>query len=103
MEAYIYQADIYCADCAKNYRQHLSQNCTKDTGDSDQFPQGPRDMTWQEADSPQHCGNCNLFLENPLTNDGEKELKILLSKPASNGIAEIIHAEYKQYYDYLFQ
>ena len=103
MEAYIYQADIYCADCAKNYRQHLIQNCNKDTGDSDQFPQGPYENGGGEADCPQHCGNCNMFLENSLTEYGENELKILLSRPASNGIAEIIHAEYKQYYDYLFQ
>lgn len=106
MEAYIYQADIICAECAEVRQQDLKYQrilVNDSYQDSDNFPQGPYDNGGGESDSPQHCGNCNLFLENPLTNDGEKELKILLSKPASNGIAEIIHAEYKQYYDYLFQ
>jgi len=99
MEAYIYQADIYCGDCAENYRQYLSQNCTKDSGDSEQFPQGPYENGGGESDTPQHCGNCNLFLENPLTNDGE-EYVIAAAKDALGGE---VAGEWQDYYSYLFQ
>lgn len=32
------------------------------------YPRGPFDPG--ESDCPQHCDNCNEFLENPLTDDG---------------------------------
>ena len=102
MEVYIYKADIYCADSAKKYSQLQVLIGEKDSGDSEQYPQGPYSDGGGEADNPQHCGDCNMFLENSLTSDGDKELKIMLSTPPSNGIADIIHAEYRQYYDYLF-
>ena len=94
MEGYIYQADIYCADCAKKYR--IGE---KDSGDSDQFPQGPYDNGGGESDFPQHCGNCNLFLENPLTSYGEKYV-IAAAKDALGGD---VAKEWKDYYSYLFQ
>tara|TARA_R110000851_G_scaffold76487_1_gene168351 strand:+ start:415 stop:720 length:306 start_codon:yes stop_codon:yes gene_type:complete len=101
MEAYIYQADLLCDECAEVRKKdiHHNSNCQ----DSEDYPQGPYLDGGGESDYPQHCGNCNMFLENSLTSDGEKELTILLSKPASNGIADIIHAQYKDYYSYLFE
>ena len=53
----------------------LSSRCT-DNGllgyseDSDTFPQGPFCDGGGEADCPQHCDECGVFLENPLTPDG---------------------------------
>lgn len=38
--------------------------------DSSEYPKGPYPDGGGEADSPQHCGGCGLFLENPLTEDG---------------------------------
>ena len=78
--AYIYQADLYCEDCAKAIMAHLST--AADPSDSDDYPQGPYRG---EADSPWHCGNhtdclnaedlpnfgrVGMFLENPLTTEG---------------------------------
>lgn len=92
-EAYIYAADIYCADCGEDIRRRLKaegeqpENAEDETTfDSDEFPKGPYPDGGGEADCPQHCGNhanclnptiigeqkCGHFLENPLTTDGVK-------------------------------
>ena len=99
MEAYIYQADIYCADCAKKYSQLQVLIGEKDSGDSDQFPQGPYENGGGEADYPQHCCNCQVFMENSLTSDGE-EYVIAAAKDALGGD---VAKEWKDYYSYLFQ
>ncbi len=72
MEVYIYQADLYCEDCGNKLRAKLNAGIprTKDTGDSDDFPQGPYPNGGGESDVAQHCGDCGCFLENPLTADG---------------------------------
>lgn len=65
MRSYIYKGDIYCEGCAVQYMD----NCHKeDTGDSEDYPQQICDSG--EADTPQHCGDCHEFLENPLTEEG---------------------------------
>lgn len=74
MEAYIYQAAWLCEDCAndvklKNEQLRLNSDGTENEN-SDQYPQGPYDNGGGEADCPQHCDRCNVFLENPLTGDG---------------------------------
>lgn len=43
---------LYCADCAPDHAEHVGN----DGGG--------------EADMPQHCDGCGVFLENPLTSDG---------------------------------
>jgi len=65
VNAYIYQAALLCEHCANAWREGLT-----DTGDSDDYPQGPYSEGGGEADSPQHCDTCGLFLENPLTAEG---------------------------------
>lgn len=65
MNAYIYRAALYCEPCAKLIRADLDP-----AEDSDRFPQGPYPNGGGEADSPQHCDRCLLFLGNPLTSDG---------------------------------
>jgi hypothetical protein len=52
MKFYIYEADVYCEDCARSI-----------PGADGPYSQG-------ETDTPAHCGNCGLFLERPLTEDG---------------------------------
>lgn len=68
--AYIYQAELLCACCAENVTRDLVRDGQVNTGDSDDFPQGPFPDGGGEADCPQHCGVCEAFLENPLTPDG---------------------------------
>ena len=92
--AYIYQADIYCSECACDIRKQIRKegNAPKSVhdADSDEWPQGPYDDGGGETDCPQHCGSgsscinamtCSdgrkvgMFLANPLTSDGEKYVR----------------------------
>ena len=75
MDAYIYQADLHCKKCGEKFRKHIIETDETDAlnwDDSDKYPQGPYPDGGGEADTPQHCGSCGLFLENPLTKDGEE-------------------------------
>jgi len=77
MEAFMYQAALYCAPCGEKIRADLDaagkrpeDPAAESTYDSDVYPKGPYPDGGGEADSPQHCDACNVFLENPLTQDG---------------------------------
>ena len=81
MKAYVYQADVLCEKCAISEMVRLTGgDLTMEAlvslaslpakEDSDTWPQGPYADGGGEADTPQHCGHCQLFLENPLTMDG---------------------------------
>lgn len=66
---YVYQAALLCKDCAKAVMSDT--RCLSGlTEDSDAWPQGPYGDGGGEADTPQHCDHCGVFLENPLTGDG---------------------------------
>jgi hypothetical protein len=77
MKAYIYRAAFLCEDCAGREKDKLinawaqgdfpSESAMQD---SDVYPQGPYSDGGGEADSPQHCDHCDIFLQNPLTEDG---------------------------------
>lgn len=82
MDVYLYQADLHCEECGEMIRASLkadrflegfppSDFDNESSYDSDVFPKGPYADGGGEADSPQHCGTCRVFLENPLTRDGE--------------------------------
>jgi len=83
--SYVYQGNIYCEKCTRHLLAQLNNKGVEDTGDSNDYPQGPYLNGGGEADSPQHCGNgreCQRpielgsghlvgdWLENPLTNEG---------------------------------
>ena len=70
MDAYVYQAALLCGDCAKVVMGQKHGQNASDLEDSDHYPQGPYSDGGGEADSPQHCDHCHVFLENPLTSDG---------------------------------
>ena len=76
-DAYIFQADIYCADCAESIMAQIAaaggkpaDTSDESTFDSDVWPKGPYTDGGGESDTPQHCAGCGTFLENPLTSDG---------------------------------
>lgn len=84
--AYVFQAAFLCEDCAAQIISELEAAGKEDTGDSDDFPQGPYSGGGGEADSPNHCdGNERCVnkvqipggkpigcpLANDLTSDGE--------------------------------
>ena len=104
MHVYIYNADIFCTECGNEYAQELQDNNVKDTGDSDEFPQGPYSNGGGEADTPQHCGNCGLFLENPLTEDGTSYVADAAKRSGRavgpNGYLET-PGEWLAFYDYI--
>ncbi len=101
MNAYIYQADIYCEECGALIRQELDEQgaCPADptdesTFDSDEYPKGPYADGGGEADCPQHCAACGVFLENPLTSDGIEYVKSAISERQD----QISSAEWVQFY-----
>ncbi len=57
--SYTHDGDIYCPECA------AAQGMTQDAPEW-----GPVFSTGDEADCPQHCGGCHVFLRNALTSDG---------------------------------
>ena len=77
MNAYIYQADLICEGCANKTMRELDrqgkapEDCLDhESFDSDDYPKGTWGDGGGEADAPQHCGICGLFLFNPLTKEG---------------------------------
>lgn len=64
---YIYRADIYCDGCGREICRNVPSEDVRHWGDSNDFPQP---CPAGEADTPQHCGACGGFLQNPLTPDG---------------------------------
>ncbi len=78
MDAYIYQADLYCAGCVTEIQESLAPNeipGDENTYTSDEYPKGPYPDGGGEADCPNYCLGCGCFLENPLTSDGYEYVK----------------------------
>lgn len=111
MDAYVYQAALLCKDCASARIQSLEfcnmlygsnpwpKYWTKPWTDSDSYPQGPYPDGGGEADTPQHCDACGLFLENPLTGDGIRYVNEKLIEHARDGSGkkEVLAAWAKHY------
>jgi len=85
MDAYIYQGDLTCEDCKAKIERQLVKKGATDTGDSDDYPQGPYPDGGGEADTAQYCGMCNVFLENPLTNYGSEDVKERIAEDIKSG------------------
>ena len=101
MLAYVFQAALLCEECARKRINVLLAGSSRelaDTGDSDAFPQGPYADGGGEADAPNHCDHCRVFLENPLTSDGEEYVREAAEYPHSS----MHYAEYRERYAYLF-
>ena len=74
---YIYDADLYCPDCASNIEHDLIGNgfaLCQGMDDSNTWPV-PYSRGEGESDSPDHCGNCHRFLGRHLTDDGVEYVK----------------------------
>ena len=104
MNAYIYQADIYCEDCGRALCRTVPFPTDADAGneaswDSDDYPKGPYPDGGGESDSPYHCAagdDClnaitlrvhgkrykvGVPLENPLTSYGVQYVRAALAEP----------------------
>ena len=96
MDVYVYQAELLCADCAEEIIRYLRASGVRDEGDSDTFPQGPYPDGGGEADTPQHCGYCGTFLENPLTFDGIEYVREALLRPGNPDVLQEWAEFYRQ-------
>jgi hypothetical protein len=93
MDAYVYQAALQCEDCASQ-KMHCLEYVNITMGrqwprpgwhDSTCYPQDPYPSGGGEADSPQHCDACGVFLENPLTGHGTHYVNEKLIEYARDG------------------
>lgn len=101
MNAYLYKADLHCEECGNSIKGILdcrdkapADPTDENTFDSDDYLKGPYPNGGGESDSPQHCGTCGLFLENPLTTDGNN---YVLECSHNGGVPE----SWADFYDYL--
>jgi hypothetical protein len=104
MNAYAYQAALYCQSCGEAIRAVLDAKGERPANpqdeysyDSDNYPKGPLADGGGESDCPNHCDNCHILLENPLTMEGERYVKEAVSADGK----PLIH-EWAEFYSYLF-
>lgn len=69
---YVYSADMICEGCGVKLIRKLETKGIEDTGDSDDFPQGPT-YGENESDTPSHCGNAEVCV-NALKIPGGKKV-----------------------------
>src|SRR5271155_2436152 len=91
MDAYVYQAAVWCPDCTRTIKKELKKAGEEpedpddeSSYDSDDYPKGPYSDGGGESDSPQHCDGCKVFLENPLTGDGEEYVREAVARDHEN-------------------
>lgn len=99
MDAYVYRAALLCPDCADSTMHRLRRQGQEEAGDSDCWPQGPFPAGAGEADSPQHCDQCKVFLQNPLTDTGRAYVswQLLEYQLYGHGEKEVIKA-WREFY-----
>jgi len=89
--AFAYQSELFCEDCAKSIREKLNPELValadKDRN-SDMAPQGPYPDGGGEADTPQHCDACDVFLKNPLTGDGRMYVQKIVDREWTPTVVE---------------
>lgn len=101
MLAYLYNADLYCESCGDQIKDELNKEGKAPanpndeyTYDSGEYPKGPYSNGGGEADQPNHCGNreCQVFLENPLTEDGHNYVLdcLIENKGSGAGSSDIL-------------
>ena len=87
--SWTYNASIYCDDCKPD------NGCSDDRCLNSECCPQPVFSTSDEADTPQHCATCNVFLKNALTGDGMEWLRESLCDDLGN--AEV-RAEWRTFY-----
>jgi hypothetical protein len=108
MEVYVFQAALLCDSCAHEYMTNTEKPAHVDTDDqtsydSDEWPKGAFYDSGGEADSPQHCDHCELFLENALTGYGETYVRDAFREYVETGRGKLeVLADWKAYYDYVW-
>jgi hypothetical protein len=110
---YIYAAETWCDDCGEKIKRALRLDGTVDamiadgadpdderTYDSGEYPKGPYDIG--ESDSPEHCADCRVFLENDLTSEGADYVRDAVREDIATGdLDSIAITEWMPYYDWI--
>ena len=81
MKIYMWNADLYCGPCGEAIAATLPDPDAweREHPDSCSYPVA-YDSSEGEADSPEHCGKCVLFLERSLTEYGVRYVKEIVSE-----------------------
>jgi hypothetical protein len=101
MNVYIYRAALHCEGCGDKIKDalgHKFEGLSEYEFDSDEYPKGPFPNGGGEKDYPDYCDTCGLFLENPLTGDGEDYVKDTLC--LGEGCPDVLE-EWAGFYSYL--
>lgn len=82
MKVFIFKSEMLCESCGNAARRDFEKpahvnEADESSYDSGDWPKGPYGNGGGEADSPQHCACCGMFLENPLTPDGDSYVREL--------------------------
>lgn len=85
---FIYQAELWCGDCGEAIIDTLGT--TKDTGDSDDYPQSVPNAG--ASDCPDHCGSGANCLNADTLSDGSKVGALLTEDLTSDGIEYVTEA-----------
>ena len=96
---YIYQADIYCEECGTDIAFRTAKPDYPKPWDTNDFPMA---VDNEESDCPEHCASCQVFLENPLTKDGQDYVLEAVWEAAvdGKGLKDIV-LEWFNFYDYI--
>lgn len=99
--SYIYQADVYCDECGKAICDDIEANHSdlvpadtwdQSSYDSDDYPKSA-DLENEESDCPEHCAQCHICFENPLTSAGYKYVQERLNAlPALTSLLKLREA-----------
>lgn len=105
MNVYVYKAVLLCSNCAEERMEYRkARNGEQPCEDSNHWPQGPYPDGGGEADTPQCCDYCNIFLENPLTSAGEQYIyDAVVASLRSDKCDRNVLAQWADHYDYLLE
>lgn len=111
MNVYIFQAALICEEEGERIREELTAQGKAPADpddeysyDSDDFPKGPYPNGGGEADTPQHCDITTVFLENPLTPEGEQYVLEAWRERIETGVGNpAVLMEWLDYYDWLWR
>jgi hypothetical protein len=107
MNVFMYCAALLCGDCGEKAVENCVDRSIVDNGDPDTYPQGPYPEGGGEADTPNHCDDCDVFLENSLTEDGQAYVRESYAwerettNPSKSRNAIENTQRWANYYDYL--
>jgi hypothetical protein len=110
MDVFIFQAALLCTDCGEAYKSGnfppaivADAILAGEEYSSDQWPAGPYSNGGGEADTPQHCDHCQVFLDNPLTGDGETYVRDAFREFVETGRGNPdVLGEWKSAYDWVW-